>query len=94
MKCNEHESKADVLKKHLINLSSTYLQFVGFPKGPGIGTPGRGREAPLSHFGFREPPPVLNKEKYFASSKPGPVINTPLLLFVGLFGLGGAFFPP
>ena len=54
----------------------------------------RGGRAPPRYLDFREPPPhVLNKEKHFTSSKPGPVINTPLLLFMGLFGLGGAFFP-
>lgn len=55
VKCNEHKSKADVLKKHLINLSSTYLQFVGFPEGPGMGTPSRRGRAPPSYLGFRDP---------------------------------------
>lgn len=32
------------------------------------------------------------KKNIFLAPKLGPVINTPLLLFVGLFGLGGAFF--
>lgn len=58
-KCNGHKSKADVLKKQLINLSSTDLQFVGFPKGPKRRTPG-GRAEYLGAAGIlgNTPPPM------------------------------------
>lgn len=53
----------------------------------------RGDGAPPHYLDLPGTPHVLNKKNILLAPKPGPVINTPLLLFVGLFGLGGAFFP-
>lgn len=88
-KCNGHKSKADVLKKQLINLSSTDLQFVGFPKGPKRRTPG-GRAEYLGAAGIlgNTPPHVLNKEKHFASSQTGTCNKHTIVTICGFVWVG------
>lgn len=54
--CNEHKSKADVLKKHLINLSSTYSNLSALPSGQGWRRLVEGIGHLHTTSDFREPP--------------------------------------